>query len=579
VISPGLRIGRYEVGKRLGKGGFGVVHIARDLDLDRDVAIKVLKSEYAARPQIVQRFIKEARAAAKIGHPGIVTVFECSQIQNTGTHADGNAYIAMELLVGESLADRLLNGGRMALSQTLAITRQLAAALAAAHAALIVHRDLKPDNVFLVPDAAVHGGERVKVLDFGVAKLMDVEDGVNTHSQMMLGTPRYMSPEQARSAAKADWRADIYTLGCMVFEMLTGRTPFAGDTGDQIIAHQKAPVPSPRELTTSVPPALDALVRRMLAKSPDDRPQAMQDIVDALAELGDEPDTVVRTPIDPTKRTSAEITTVAEPITKPDRDPRSRFVAFGIGAVLLSMLVVFVVMRRGSKPPPPSPRPVPVVTVDIDAAIDAPVIAEVPVDAGDDRLRLQCLGERDQRRWSELMACAERLREIDKAAGDGFYRNGHAELEAEAALRELARVTAEGSLKRARLALDRIPEDSVYRAEAKRLYDEAAAVEIEHGAVKPPPVSTECNADALMQKGTDALTRQSMDAAVKNFELAYKCKPTVDALKRVFLMACKTKNVTRAQNLFKKTTDANTRQWMLSTCANNGVMRERFDSL
>jgi serine/threonine-protein kinase len=289
----------------------------------------------------------------------------------------------------------------MELSETLAITRQLAAALAAAHAAGIVHRDLKPDNVFLVPDAAVHGGERVKVLDFGVAKLMDGEDGVNTHSQMMLGTPKYMSPEQARSAAKADLRADIYTLGCMMFEMLTGRTPFSGDSGDQIIAHQKAPVPSPRDVTASVPTALDALVRRMLAKSPDDRPQAMQDIVDALVDFGDEPDTVVRAPIEPAKRTSAEVTTVAEPVTRRD-DPRSRFLAFGISAALLSMLVVFVVMRRGSKPPP---VPAPIVTVVVDAAIDAPAVVVVVADAAtDDRLRSQCLEERDAKRWSDQIA-------------------------------------------------------------------------------------------------------------------------------------------------------------------------------
>jgi serine/threonine protein kinase len=617
VISPGLRIGRYEVGKRLGKGGFGVVHLARDLDLDRDVAIKVLKSEYAARPQIVQRFIKEARAAAKIGHAGIVTVFECSQIQNTGTHADGNAYIAMELLVGESLADRLLNGGRMSLAQTLAITRQLAAALAAAHTAQIVHRDLKPDNVFLVPDAAVHGGERVKVLDFGVAKLMDGEDGVNTHSQMMLGTPKYMSPEQARSAAKADWRADIYTLGCMVFEMLTGRTPFSGDTGDQIIAHQKAPVPSPREVNASVPPALDALVRRMLAKSPDDRPQAMQDIVDALADLGDEPDTVVRAPIDTTKRTSAEITTVAEPITNRN-DPRPRFLAFGIGAALLAMLVVFVVMRRGSKPlTPPPPKPVPVVVV-VDAGIDAAVVVVIVPDAAeiDDRLLGQCFAERDARRWSELIACAERLRPVDKLAGDDLYRQGHAELQAEATLRALTTAMRDGSMKRARMELDVISEDSVYRLEATKLYADAASQAVDRLAARlrqtksckeheklltsfakavpadivntaataapcntsPQPLQ-ECNADVLMERGSDALASQDAPAATKYFEAAYKCRPSIDAFKRVALMACKTKNILRVQALFKKTADVNLRDFIKSTCANNGVMRETFDSL
>jgi hypothetical protein len=113
MIAPGLRIGRYEIGERLGRGGFGVVHLARDVDLERDIAIKVLKPEYLTRPQVVQRFIMEARAAAKIGHPGIVTVFECGQITGTGTRADGNAYIAMELLRGQSLSDRLADRNRL----------------------------------------------------------------------------------------------------------------------------------------------------------------------------------------------------------------------------------------------------------------------------------------------------------------------------------------------------------------------------------------------------------------------------------------------------------------------------------
>jgi serine/threonine-protein kinase len=147
VISPGLRIGRYEIGRRLGKGGFGVVHVARDVDLDREIAIKVLKPEYLVKPQIVQRFLQEARAAAKIGHPGIVTVFECGQIQGTGTRADGNAYIAMELLIGESLADRVMSGGRMASQKAIPLALQLAAGLGAAHDARLVHRDRSPDIV------------------------------------------------------------------------------------------------------------------------------------------------------------------------------------------------------------------------------------------------------------------------------------------------------------------------------------------------------------------------------------------------------------------------------------------------
>ena len=157
----GLRIGRYEVGERIGKGGFGVVHLANDGELGREVAIKFLRPEYMTRTQVVQRFLQEARTCAKIGHPGIVTVFECGQVANTATDADGMAYIAMELLHGESLADRLARVRRLPWASATEIARQVALALEAAHRAGIIHRDLKPDNIFLVTDAAMPGGERV----------------------------------------------------------------------------------------------------------------------------------------------------------------------------------------------------------------------------------------------------------------------------------------------------------------------------------------------------------------------------------------------------------------------------------
>src|SRR5687767_158654 len=167
MLSTGSQIGKYMLGKKLGQGGFGVVFRAHDASLDREVALKFLNEEHSSQPQILQRFLQEARSAAKIAHPGIVTVYECGQL----SEANNAAYIAMELLDGESLTDRLARSGRMPAEQAIEIARQVASALEAAHRSGIIHRDLKPDNIFLVRDPAVANGERVKVLDFGIAKL------------------------------------------------------------------------------------------------------------------------------------------------------------------------------------------------------------------------------------------------------------------------------------------------------------------------------------------------------------------------------------------------------------------------
>ncbi|MBA2540586.1 MAG: serine/threonine protein kinase, partial [Deltaproteobacteria bacterium] len=222
-IAPGSRVGKYEVRTLLGQGGFGMVFMGHDTALDRDCALKFLLPEHTSRPEILQRFLKEARSAAKIKHGGIVTVFECGTVEGAGPPLDGMAYIAMELLEGESLSDRVKRGP-MPVEHALEITRQVASALAAAHAVGIIHRDLKPDNIYLVPDPATTFGERVKVLDFGIAKLADDTGGnaAKTSTHMIFGTPKYMSPEQCKSTAKVDERSDIYALGCILFEMVCG---------------------------------------------------------------------------------------------------------------------------------------------------------------------------------------------------------------------------------------------------------------------------------------------------------------------------------------------------------------------
>jgi eukaryotic-like serine/threonine-protein kinase len=257
--------GRYELRDKIAQGTFGVVYTARDLHLDRDVAVKLLHAAHAENKEIVQRFLQEARAAARIDHPGIVTMFDC------GT-SDGDAFIVMELMHGETLTARMDRTGKLAPAVAVEIVRQIASALDAAHEAHVLHRDLKPDNIYLVPDPAMPGGERVKVLDFGLAKL---GNGGQTELGTVFGTPRYMSPEQCRSATNIDQRSDIYALGCILFELVSDRTPFEGSLREIVLGHQRAPIPRASSFSVEVSPVLDDLILQMLQKDAALRPQTM----------------------------------------------------------------------------------------------------------------------------------------------------------------------------------------------------------------------------------------------------------------------------------------------------------------
>ncbi len=280
VLAPGGRIGKYELRSKLGQGTFGLVFVARDLELDRDVAIKLLNPTHLTNAEIHHRFLQEARASARISHPGIVTVLDCGK---AGTELGECAYIVLELLQGESLTSRLGRSGKLAPDTAVEVARQIASAIAAAHRADVLHRDLKPDNVYLVPDPAVPAGERVKVLDFGLARI-----GASRHTMMntVFGTPRYMSPEQCRSAAMIDHRSDIYSLGCILFELVTGHTPFEGDLRALVEGHQRVPAPRARQLAPEISASLDDLIACMLAKDPADRPQSMIEVQSALQHQG-----------------------------------------------------------------------------------------------------------------------------------------------------------------------------------------------------------------------------------------------------------------------------------------------------
>jgi serine/threonine-protein kinase len=264
-MMSGECVGAYHLKEQIGVGGMGKVYLAEHTTLGRPAAIKVLHPEFSNRPEVVTRFFNEARAATAIRDPGIVQIFDF------GHHTDGSAYIVMELLDGEPLDRRLARVGTLELLEALRIMRQAASTLGAAHARGIVHRDLKPENIFIVRDPEVHGGERAKVLDFGIAKLIG-DHGVKTQTTAVIGTPMYMSPEQCRGAGQVDQRSDVYALGCVLFALVVGRPPFQAEgVGDLIAMHLREPAPTASHLRTGIPPEIDDLLLRCLAKDPAER--------------------------------------------------------------------------------------------------------------------------------------------------------------------------------------------------------------------------------------------------------------------------------------------------------------------
>ncbi|HEV8321093.1 MAG TPA: protein kinase [Myxococcota bacterium] len=282
-MNPGDRVGSYELVQEIGRGGMGAVWLAEHALLRNRAVIKLLLPELASHPEIVQRFFAEAKAAAAIDSPAVVKVFHMD------TMPDGTPYIVMEHLRGRSLERFLEQVGAVPEPVARAIGARVAGVLALAHEKGIVHRDLKPPNVFLVTDTEDRGTARVKVLDFGIAKLMegsDVEAKVQTKTGAVLGTPFYMSPEQG-TGETVDARTDIYALGVMLYEMLTGSVPFqAKSTGGVIAKHvSAAPVP-PRDKDPRISEDLEAIVLRCLAKLPEQRFQTMEELEAALAPDG-----------------------------------------------------------------------------------------------------------------------------------------------------------------------------------------------------------------------------------------------------------------------------------------------------
>jgi serine/threonine protein kinase len=274
--------GRYRILAKLGEGGMGSVYRAEQISLKRIVALKVLRPELSAEPGMVRRFNAEAELAAKLSHPNTVTLFDFGQ------DADGALFIAMEYLEGRSLREVLMRDGPLEAGRVLAICEQLCASLGDAHQRGIVHRDLKPDNVMLVQRG--RQADVVRVLDFGIAKLRD-EGNVTarpmTRAGDLIGTPQYMAPEQIRGE-KVDARTDVYALGAMLYEMVTGRLPFEAPSLMAILSKHLAEMPVPpreRRPDLHIAPGLDQLIMDALQKEPHMRPPTMEAFADRLARL------------------------------------------------------------------------------------------------------------------------------------------------------------------------------------------------------------------------------------------------------------------------------------------------------
>lgn len=334
ALPPGARLGPYEILAALGAGGMGEVYRARDAKLHREVAVKVMAAPLAADPDALARFEREAQSVARLSHPNILAIHDFGR--------DGSiAYAVTELLDGETLRERL-DRGALPSRKAVEYALQIARGLAAAHDKSIVHRDLKPENVFITSD------DRVKILDFGLAKPMELPAagttmtrGGPTASGAVLGTFGYMAPEQVRGLT-VDHRADIFAFGAVLYEMLTGRPAFAGDTtADTIGAILQADPPDIALAVDKVSPALERIVRRALDKKPHLRFQSAHDLAFAL-------ETLAGASVSGTHPAGAPA-----PLSAPFTARLARATPWGIAAAAVAVAgwAILVPSKSGSAPP------------------------------------------------------------------------------------------------------------------------------------------------------------------------------------------------------------------------------------
>jgi serine/threonine-protein kinase len=329
------RIGNYQILKVLGSGGMGFVLLAQDVDLERSVALKVMRPEIAKDATARQRFLREARAAAALKHDYVVTIYHVGQDKDV-------PFLAMEFLEGESLESRLEREGKLPSADVLRIGREIAAGLAAAHARHLIHRDIKPANIWLEA-----GTGRVKILDFGLARPA-ADNAHLTGTGMVMGTPQYMAPEQARGDT-LDPRCDLFSLGCVLYRACAGDVPFAGNTGMAVLMAVALDTPVPiRARNADAGPELAALVERLLAKDPANRPASAGEVVNALAaiEAGSPIPTVqeVRPPARDLPRQAPSLASRLAPARRP------LVATAGLIGLALLALLVFRLIRPAATP-------------------------------------------------------------------------------------------------------------------------------------------------------------------------------------------------------------------------------------
>jgi len=261
---------QYDLISEVGRGGMAAVYMARDLRYrDRKVAVKVLRPEYAASVMSSERFLQEIEITATLAHPAILPLLDSGD-------ADGLPFYVMPFVEGETLKSRLDREGRQSLTDSLSVTRDVARALEYAHRRQIVHRDIKPENIL------IHEGQAT-VADFGIALALDRSRERKTQEGHSVGTPEFMSPEQFWDTANIDHRSDLYSLGCVLYEMLAGEPPYRGSRDELATQHQTAPIPHIRTIRPDLPDDVDAAICRVLAKSPLDRFDSAPSFMAALS--------------------------------------------------------------------------------------------------------------------------------------------------------------------------------------------------------------------------------------------------------------------------------------------------------
>ncbi|HET6149521.1 MAG TPA: serine/threonine-protein kinase [Polyangia bacterium] len=352
-LPEGLEVGEYRVLRKIGEGGMGAVYAAVHPVIGKRVAIKVLAPHVANHPELVRRFVDEARAVNKIGHPNIVDIF------SFGWLPDQRHYFAMEYLEGQTLSDRL-KAGPIAVDEARRLLGQICGALEAAHQVGIVHRDLKPENIWIAQPK--HGDSYAKLLDFGIAKLLgDADSAPHTQTGAIMGTPAYMAPEQCRGIG-VEARTDVYSVGVILYEMFTGRTPFQGSFVELITKHLSDAPEAPSRFG-AVPPALERLILSCLEKEPARRPASAAALARELeAALVAVPAAPAAPPPPPAPAPAPAAGDTLSPLpgkTSPGstmHPARTRAPLLWIGGAGVAALVVFLflVLARPSVQPEPS---------------------------------------------------------------------------------------------------------------------------------------------------------------------------------------------------------------------------------